>query len=88
MGYLTNANDPRCTSIKEAIRFAKSSNLLGIICQCTPLIQAPKLIQTIIESGLLLATFGDGNLQPEAVAVQARFGVDAIVRNGVFKYLK
>ena len=30
--------DVRCNSIKEAIYFAKSSNVLGVICEGTPLV--------------------------------------------------
>jgi CDK inhibitor PHO81 len=31
--------DKRCNSIKEAIRFAKTSNFLGLICESTPLVR-------------------------------------------------
>lgn len=39
-GTLTwfNEEDKRCTSIKEAIKFARSNNLLGVICEATPLV--------------------------------------------------
>jgi CDK inhibitor PHO81 len=30
--------DIRCNSIKEAIKFAKSSNLLGLICEAAPIV--------------------------------------------------
>jgi hypothetical protein len=30
--------DKRCTSIKEAVKFAKSNNLLGVICDATLLV--------------------------------------------------
>lgn len=33
--------DKRCTSIKEAIKFARTNNLLGIICEATPLVRNP-----------------------------------------------
>ncbi|KAJ3164895.1 phosphate system positive regulatory protein pho81 [Geranomyces variabilis] len=78
--------DSRCASIKGAIRFAKASNLLGVVCEAAPLVQAPILIKTIKESGLLLATCGDANNIPENVRVQDTHGVDAVIVNGVFRY--
>ena len=33
--------DMRCKSIKEAIKFAKSSNLLGLICEAAPIVSYP-----------------------------------------------
>ena len=30
--------DRRCGSIKEAVRFAKNSNFLGVVCEATPLV--------------------------------------------------
>lgn len=32
--------DVRCTSLKEAVKFAKRTNLLGIIAEATPLVCA------------------------------------------------
>ncbi|KAJ3044483.1 phosphate system positive regulatory protein pho81 [Rhizophlyctis rosea] len=78
--------DARCNSIKEAIHFAKSSNVLGVICEATPLVQVPVLISTIKESGLMLATFGSANEDPQNVKVQEGFGVDGIIANNVFRY--
>ncbi|KAJ3009142.1 ADP-ribosylation factor protein 3 [Thoreauomyces humboldtii] len=77
--------DPRSSSIKAAIRFAKSSNLLGVVCEAAPLVQAPVLIKTIKESGLLLATYGQTNNNPSNVSVQDQYGVDAVIVSGVFK---
>ncbi|KAI8799690.1 hypothetical protein BJ742DRAFT_844824 [Cladochytrium replicatum] len=78
--------DRRCLSIKEAVRFARSSNLLGVVCDARPLIQVPMLINTIKESGLILATFGEANTKRANVDVQERAGVDAIISDGVFRY--
>ncbi|KAI8363658.1 hypothetical protein B0O80DRAFT_434224 [Mortierella sp. GBAus27b] len=71
--------DRRCTSIKEAIKFARGNNLLGIICEATPLIQVPTLITHIKESGLILASFGASNRNPELVQIQRKHGVDALM---------
>ncbi|KAJ3202676.1 phosphate system positive regulatory protein pho81, partial [Dinochytrium kinnereticum] len=78
--------DKRCTSIKEAVRFAKKSNFLGIVCEATPLIKVPVLINTIKESGLILATFGEANDVAKNVQIQEAGGVDAILAGGVLKY--
>ncbi|KAF8985922.1 phosphate system positive regulatory protein pho81 [Entomortierella lignicola] len=71
--------DRRCTSIKEAIRFARSNNLLGVICEATPLIQVPSLITNIKESGLVLTSFGASNEDPALVQIQRNHGVDAFM---------
>ncbi|KAG0072146.1 phosphate system positive regulatory protein pho81 [Linnemannia elongata] len=71
--------DKRCTSIKEAIKFARTNNLLGVICEATPLIQVPSLITHIKESGLILTSFGRLNKDPALVQVQKSHGVDAFM---------
>ncbi|KAF9175139.1 phosphate system positive regulatory protein pho81 [Mortierella sp. AD010] len=72
-------DDKRCTSIKEAVKFARSNNLLGVICEATPLIQVPSLITHIKESGLILSSFGPGNKDPAQVQIQKSNGVDAFM---------
>ncbi|KAG0353055.1 phosphate system positive regulatory protein pho81 [Gamsiella multidivaricata] len=72
-------DDKRCTSIKEAVKFARSNNLLGVICEATPLIQVPSLITHIKESGLILSSFGPGNKDPALVQIQKNHGVDAFM---------
>ncbi|KAJ3225625.1 phosphate system positive regulatory protein pho81 [Chytriomyces hyalinus] len=79
-------SDRRCGSIKEAIRFAKRSHFLGVMCEATPLIQVPALITTIKQSGLMLASFGSKNQDSRNVAVQENGGVDAIMGGHVLKY--
>ncbi|KAG0204690.1 phosphate system positive regulatory protein pho81 [Mortierella sp. GBA30] len=72
-------DDKRCTSIKEAVKFARSNNLLGVICEATPLIQVPSLITHIKESGLILSSFGAANKDPAMVHIQKSHGVDALM---------
>ena len=36
--------DKRCTSIKEAVKFAKRNNLLGVICDATILVSSKHFI--------------------------------------------
>ncbi|KAI8598822.1 hypothetical protein EDD21DRAFT_396134 [Dissophora ornata] len=71
--------DRRCTSIKEAIKFARGNNLLGLICEATPLIQVPSLISNIKESGLILTSFGARNRDSVSIQVQKSHGVDAFM---------
>jgi len=74
--------DARCNSIEQGIRFAKGANLLGIVCEATPLVQVPALITTIKNAGLILATFGPANGIPANIALQERHNVDAVVQEG------
>ncbi|OZJ04337.1 hypothetical protein BZG36_02387 [Bifiguratus adelaidae] len=78
--------DRRCESLKEAIKFAKSSNLLGIICEATPLVQVPSLITNVKESGLILTTFGEANNDAVYRDIQERFGVDAMLVDGIMTF--
>jgi hypothetical protein len=45
----------------------------------------PTLVQTIKESGLMLATFGDENRVPGNIAVQEKAGADATIKDFVWK---
>ncbi|GAA6006343.1 hypothetical protein JCM11491_004921 [Sporobolomyces phaffii] len=56
--------DRRCTSIREAVKFAKANNLLGVMLDATMLIQVPSLIQSAREHGLLLVSFGTPSRVP------------------------
>ncbi|KAI5479290.1 CDK inhibitor PHO81 [Pseudohyphozyma bogoriensis] len=61
-------DDRRCTSIREAVKFAKANNLLGIMLDATILVQVPSVIQTAKEHGLLITTFGTTSRVPLADA--------------------
>ncbi|CAG8537801.1 10627_t:CDS:2 [Paraglomus brasilianum] len=76
----------RDTSIKEAVKFAKGNNLLGLICEATLLVQVPSLITYAKEAGLILTTFGTSNNDPPNVRLQIRYGVDALMVDGVIRY--
>ncbi|KAK9762347.1 phosphate system positive regulatory protein pho81 [Basidiobolus ranarum] len=80
--------DARQLSIKEAVKFSRRNNLLGIMCEATPLVQVPSLIQSIKRSGLILASFGPLNEDPKNIQLQEAHGVDAIVSNGIVRYSK
>ncbi|KAJ3071112.1 hypothetical protein HDU98_005824 [Podochytrium sp. JEL0797] len=85
-GETWTETDRRCGSIKEAIRFSKRSNFLGIMCDAAPLIHVPALITTIKQSGLMLASFGSSNQIASNVAVQEAGGVDGIMIGQVLNY--
>ncbi|KAF9949749.1 phosphate system positive regulatory protein pho81 [Modicella reniformis] len=72
-------DDKRCTSIKEAVKFARGNSLLGVICEATPLIQVPSLITHVKESGLIISSFGPSNKDPALVQLQKSHGVDAFM---------
>ncbi|KAI8906028.1 hypothetical protein EDD86DRAFT_211356 [Gorgonomyces haynaldii] len=73
-------------SLKESVKFAKESNLLGLIFDAHPLVRMPRLIKHIKESGLLLVSAGRLNLVPENVKLQEKHGLDATIVKRVFKY--
>jgi len=77
--------DVRSNSIDQGVRFAKSANLLGIVCEATPLVQVPALITTIKSGGLVLATFGNANAVPANIVQQEKLGVDAVVYEGLIR---
>ncbi len=51
-------DDRRCTSIREAVKFAKANNLLGVLLDATILLQVPSVVKSAKEYGLLICTFG------------------------------
>ncbi|KAI9187703.1 phosphate system positive regulatory protein pho81 [Blastocladiella emersonii ATCC 22665] len=73
-------------SLKDAIRFAKANNMLGVLCFARPMVQVPLLVQAVKESGLLLATFGEENAVPANVLAQERAGVDGVFADGVLRF--
>jgi CDK inhibitor PHO81 len=54
---LAEEDDKRCLSVREAVKFAKANNLLGVMLDATLIAQVPHLIYSIKESGLILAVF-------------------------------
>ena len=60
----------RSCCIQQAIHFAKSWGLPGIVVECTPLIKCPKLIQYIKAAGLACMSFGMLNSEPQHAQVR------------------
>lgn len=81
-------SEPRANSLQQAVRFAKSANLLGIVCHSTPLVEAPRLIRCVKGNGLLLFTYGPRNNDVEAVTMQTIQGVDAVIVDSVARIRK
>ncbi|EGG20050.1 hypothetical protein DFA_07167 [Cavenderia fasciculata] len=82
--FLSNAglsqhSDPRCNSIAEAIRFSKSSHLLGIVTNSRILVEGTPIIGEIKMAGLMLCSWGAENNDPQQVDLQETLGVDAVI---------
>jgi len=91
--FLTDAGthpiaDIRASSLQEAIRFAKKWNLLGIVSACQPLIQCPRLVSVVKESGLVCVTYGVDNNDPSNARLQMKHGVDAVIVDSVLAIRK
>ncbi|KAG0242736.1 Glycerophosphocholine phosphodiesterase [Actinomortierella wolfii] len=71
--------DRRCNSLQEAVRFATSIDLLGIVTASQPIIEAPNLVKGIKQTGLLVFTYGSDNNEIENARLQRRHGVDAVI---------
>ncbi|KAG0246874.1 Glycerophosphoryl diester phosphodiesterase family-domain-containing protein [Mortierella sp. GBAus27b] len=71
--------DRRCNSIQAAVRFATSTDLLGVVTHSPPIVEAPNLIKGIKETGLLVFTYGADNNNVENARLQRRHGVDAVI---------
>jgi len=53
--------------------------LPGIVSWAGPLIDAPEIITSIKNSGLMLCTYGADNNNTASVDLQKRFGVDTVI---------
>ncbi|KAJ2068458.1 phosphate system positive regulatory protein pho81 [Coemansia sp. S155-1] len=73
-------------SLKEAVRFACTNNLLGVMCTSSLLTRVPALIKNIKDNGLFLVSFGRENQDEQMRTLQRSHGVDATMCDGVIKY--
>ena len=74
--FLTDAGcapvgDVRASSLQEAIRFASRWNLLGIVSAAESLINSPRLVKVVKESGLVCVSYGMSNNDPLLVQVRS-----------------
>lgn len=59
----------RAASVQVAIQFAERWNLAGIVFACEPLLLCPRLVGVVKGRGLVCATYGGLNNEPEKVKV-------------------
>ncbi|KAI9902026.1 hypothetical protein N3K66_003843 [Trichothecium roseum] len=91
--FLTDAGccsvgDIRASSLQEAIRFASRWNLLGIVSAAEPLINSPRLVKVVKESGLVCVSYGMSNNDPMLVQRQVKEGIDAVIVDSVLAIRK
>eukprot|EP00127_Corallochytrium_limacisporum_P006985 Clim_evm39s239 gene=Clim_evmTU39s239 len=83
--YLTSSGtdiygDTRMNSLRDAAHFAAEAGLAGIVARAWPLLQFPVLIGKIQRGfDLSVLTWGKENNEQDMVALQRRFGIDAVV---------
>jgi glycerophosphodiester phosphodiesterase len=61
--------DIRASSLQEAVHFANAWKLDGIVVESDPLVLAPRLIRVVRERGLVCASYGALNNEPEFAKV-------------------
>ncbi|KAL0470746.1 glycerophosphocholine phosphodiesterase [Neurospora intermedia] len=91
--FLTDAGtcpvgDVRASSLQEAIRFASRWNLLGIVSNAEPLINSPRLVRVVKQSGLVCVSYGSQNNDPSLVQKQVKEGIDAVIVDSVLAIRK
>lgn len=87
-GGSTRMEDFRASSLHNAIKFAKTWKLLGIVSAAEPILKAPRLVQIIKSSGLVCVTYGVENNDPENVDIEMDAGVDAVIVDNVLAIRK
>ena len=78
------SSDARADSLREAVWFAKSWRLAGVISRSQPLVVSPRrLIGRVQDAGLVCISWGELNDGPDDAVRQAEAGLDAIITNSV-----
>lgn len=62
----------RAASVQVAVRFARRWNLAGIVFACEPLLLCSRLVGFVKARGLVCASYGVLNNEPEMVKVSFR----------------
>ncbi|KAI1153407.1 Glycerophosphoryl diester phosphodiesterase family-domain-containing protein [Nemania diffusa] len=86
-GYIPT-RDIRAISFQEAVRFAKKWNLEGVVIRSQPIMASPMLIDLVKSQGLVCASWGDLNDDPECAKIQADSHLDVIITNKVGEVVK
>ncbi|KAK6357238.1 Glycerophosphocholine phosphodiesterase [Orbilia javanica] len=80
---LSPTGDIRASSLQEAINFAKSLNLFGVVSASEPFVMSPKLVNFTKKAGLACASYGSQNSNPTFAKLQVQAGIDAIITDNV-----
>merc|ERR1712154_381358 len=86
--FLTEAGkkpkyDIRCCSLKNAIRFAKSAQLFGVVSNVRAILEAPQLIDIVHKNGLILLTYGQENNDTKIIDLQMEYGIEGVIADHV-----
>ncbi|EMC98041.1 hypothetical protein BAUCODRAFT_32047 [Baudoinia panamericana UAMH 10762] len=65
-------DDPRASSLRDAVHFARRWALPGIVVESSPLIDCPRLVKYVHGFGLQCATYGGRNNEPQCTQVRDR----------------
>lgn len=77
------SSDACADSLRDAVWFAKSWRLAGVISRSQPLVLSPRLIGRVRDAGLVCISWGELNDGPDDALRQAKAGLDAIITNSV-----
>jgi len=84
---LTDANadhvDPRRRSVAAAMQVALEGGLCGVVSDVKAIINSPADAAGVRDSGLLLATYGEGNDDDGSTGTQVELGVFGIITDAV-----
>jgi hypothetical protein len=75
--------DSRRNGARSAAAFALAADLSGVVVEAAALLASPALLAELRATGLLVASWGDANCDPAAVAAQARAGVCGIITDAL-----
>ena len=82
--YLTTGGkeinfDIRTNSLKNAIYFAKTQHLFGVVCNVKTILSSPQLINIVHKHGLILLTYGNENNDIKTIDLQMKYGIDGLI---------
>lgn len=71
--------DPVTKSLRQALRFARRYNLMGVVSHTRCLCMEPQIIKAAQDSGLYLFSYGAENNDIEKVELQRKAGLTAVI---------
>lgn len=71
--------DIRWQSIQQALRFARFSNLDGLVCDSKLFYRSSNVMYKVLSKGIDIWSYGDGNLDGDMIKFQYRNGVKGII---------